>query len=90
MPACDALTGGCILTKTKTGFTIQRAKKAPSLRRGVGRIRGASSPNTIFSGYQLASRNRSAACKSTDTSWLMPFSCMVTPNSRFMRLMVIG
>ncbi len=39
---------------------------------------------------QLASRNRSAACKSTLTGWLTPFSCTVTPNSLFMRLMVIG
>jgi hypothetical protein len=27
---------------------------------------------------QPASLNLSAACKSTETSWLTPFSCMVT------------
>ncbi len=39
---------------------------------------------------QLASRMASAACRSTDTSWLTPCSAMVTPNRRFMRAMVIG
>ena len=34
---------------------------------------------------QLASRIASAACRSTETSWLTPCSAMVTPNSRFMR-----
>jgi hypothetical protein len=39
---------------------------------------------------QAATTNVCAVSRSTDTSWLTPFSTMVTPNRRFMRDMVIG
>ena len=37
----------------------------------------------------LASSTAAAPVRSTDTSWLTPRSYMVTPNSRFMRAIVI-
>ena len=37
-----------------------------------------------------ATVNFCAVSRSTETSWLTPFSPMVTPNRRFMRAMVIG
>ena len=40
--------------------------------------------------YSAASTNVRAISRSTETSWLTPFSAIVTPNRRFMRAIVMG
>ena len=40
--------------------------------------------------YAACSINVRASSRSTETSWLTPFSAMVTPNKRFMRDIVCG
>lgn len=61
--------------QAELGFT--NAECAVALRESLG-------------GGQTASRKDFAVSRSTETSWEMPRSAMVTPNSRFIRIMVIG